>query len=411
MWDVVVAARTRPNFTELPSIIGEETVRRCLEKCGRRLRAVVLTGSLARDEATFIERGNHWCLFGDADFFLVYEQTQRLPSDADLAHLISAIENRLLARGIFGEIGLAAVHPSYIRRLKPRIATYELLTCGRVLWGDAGILSPIPRFSVEEISREDAWRMLCNRTVEFLGHAAEAPLGKAESSSPIAYAAIKLILDTATSYLVFSGAYEPTFRSRAVRLSELARDSATISPASFPLKQFADQVSACTAWKLSEGEKGCDPPVIWKQAVRYAYTLWRWELAQLTDAPASLSDHALWSRWARRQTTLQRAQGWLSLVRRRGWHRSWRSWPRWIRLSFRGTPRYVVYSVAAGLLSRLSDRAEIEGAPLCPDLNWHELRRLLPECAPTSIARGENWRRLAADLIWNYKGFLLTTDA
>src|SRR5260370_22407140 len=149
---------------------------------------MVLTGSLARDEATFVEEVSGWQLLGDADFFLVYEQTSRLPSDGDLVSLISAIEDSLFARGIYGQIGLGAVHPTYLRHLKPRIATYELCNCGQVLWGDARILSLIPSFSVGEISREDAWRMLCNRTIEFLWHAAESPLGESEHSSSCRYA-------------------------------------------------------------------------------------------------------------------------------------------------------------------------------------------------------------------------------
>ncbi|HYT06392.1 MAG TPA: hypothetical protein VEL77_01985 [Rugosimonospora sp.] len=407
-----ISSEKRLKRTELRAIIGEETVRLCLATCGQGLRAIVLTGSLARDEATFVEEDSGWQLLGDADFFLVYEQTSRLPSDGDLVSLISAIEDSLLARGIYGQIGLGAVQPTYLRHLKPRIATYELRTCGRVLWGDARILSLIPSFSVGEISREDAWRMLCNRTIEFLGHAAESPLGEAESSSSFRYAAIKLILDAATSYLVFAGAYEPGFRRRAVRLCELAGESAAISAAPFSLKQFAEQVSACTAWKISDSEKGCDlRPAVWKEAVRHACALWRWELVQLTGAPANLSEDALWTRWVSRLTAPQTARGWLSLARRRGWSKSWRRWPRWVGLSRRGTPRYAMYRVAAGLLSRLSDSAEMDGTPFRLGSNWGELRALLPERVPASVGLEDSWQKLAADLSWNYKSFLLGTDA
>lgn len=402
--------QTRPDLVELSAIIEEETVRLSLHMCGPGLRSVVLTGSLARNEATFIKRKGGWCLLSDADFFLVYEQTSRPPSDADLSSLSSAIQERLLARGIYAQIGLGAVHPSYLRRLKSHIATYELRTCGRVVWGDGGILSLIPSFGVEEICREDAWRMLCNRAVEFLGHAAEIPPFE-ETSSAVSYAAIKLILDTATSYLVFAGAYEPTFRRRSVRLSELACESAAISRAPFALKQFADRVSACTARKVCDSDTDCNlPPSIWKEAVRYAWALWKWELVQLTGASASHSDDALWAQWVSRLTAMQKIGGWLSVAHRRGWHRSWTNWTRWLRLSRRGTPRYLIYRVAAELLSRLSDSAEMEGQSFCLEPNWDELRTLLPEGAPASAARQEDSRQLAADLAWNYKTFLLGTD-
>src|SRR5690242_4138408 len=64
----------RPELAELSAIIGEETVRLCLEKC-EKLGAIILTGSLARGEATFVQEKTGWRVLGDADFFLVYRQT------------------------------------------------------------------------------------------------------------------------------------------------------------------------------------------------------------------------------------------------------------------------------------------------------------------------------------------------
>jgi hypothetical protein len=406
------SSQKRLGSAELSAIIGEETVRLCLEKCGQKLHAIILTGSLARDEATFIPEKTGWRLLGDADLFLVYEQTSRLTSDADLSSLASAIEERLIARGIHGEVGLGAIHPSYLRQLKPRIATYELRNSGRVLWGDAQVLSLIPQFGVEEISREDAWRMLCNRAIEFLANAATGEPGEAQVASSTFYAALKLMLDSATSYLVFAGAYEPTFQSRAARLSQLAGDSAAASAAPFPLKPFADEVSACTAWKLCGTQNNRDfCGSMSKQAVAFATALWRWELLQLTGAPPNLSDDELWSRWASLLTLSQKMRAWLSAARRAGWSRNWRNWPRWMRLSRRGTPRYLVYRVAAGLLSELSRFAETDFATLRLESDPDGLFALLPERAPASAGLDNNWQALAADLAWNYKKFLLGTDA
>jgi len=70
-----------------------------------------------------------------------------------------------------------------------------------------------------------------------------------------------------------------------------------------------------------------------------------------------------------------------------------------------------MYRVAAGLLSRLSDSAEMDGTPFRLGSNWGELRALLPERAPASVGREDSWQKVAADLSWNYKSFLLGTDA
>src|ERR1041384_5894704 len=53
-------------------------------KWGTSLRAVVLTGSLARDEATFVDKGLQRTLLGDADFFLIFHDDAPLPSKSDV---------------------------------------------------------------------------------------------------------------------------------------------------------------------------------------------------------------------------------------------------------------------------------------------------------------------------------------
>ena len=52
----------------LRATIGTETARLCAERYGVHLRAVVLTGSLARDEATWRTDGIKWSALGDAEF-------------------------------------------------------------------------------------------------------------------------------------------------------------------------------------------------------------------------------------------------------------------------------------------------------------------------------------------------------
>src|SRR5689334_13313115 len=124
------SSQKRLGSAELSAIIGEETVRLCLEKCGQKLHAIILTGSLARDEATFIPEKTGWRLLGDADLFLVYEQTSRLTSDADLSSLASAIEERLFARGIDGWVGRGPITPTCLPRWKRRMAPYDLRNSG-----------------------------------------------------------------------------------------------------------------------------------------------------------------------------------------------------------------------------------------------------------------------------------------
>lgn len=378
---------------------------------GDRLHSLLLTGSLARSEATFLFEHDHWHLLGDADFFLVFKEHVSFPHASALEAITLEIENRLLHCGIAAHFGLSSISPQYLRSLQPRIASYELRILGQVVWGDPQILSLIPAFGPEAISREDAWRMLCNRVIEFLEHVPELCSQSMSMSSSLHYATVKLILDSATSYLVFLGQYAPTFRARAEQLRALSKQRGCDVPTPFPLETFSDQVWRCTQWKLSGGAADCDlRPVLWEEAVRYAQLLLRWEMLQLTSAPSAPDDKSLWAHWMRRQTVPHKVRGWLSVLRRRKGYRNWPNWGRWTRLSLRSTPRYLLYQVAMEILVRLPLLTGERGGPPDLDADWAVFQALLPEPVPIQ-STGAGWRQLAAAVVWNYKEFLVDTQA
>ena len=53
-------------------LILDETVALCTQVYKNRLRAIVLTGSVARDEGTFVNTAEGMTLLGDAEFFVVF---------------------------------------------------------------------------------------------------------------------------------------------------------------------------------------------------------------------------------------------------------------------------------------------------------------------------------------------------
>ncbi|HEX9868067.1 MAG TPA: hypothetical protein VGC99_05630 [Candidatus Tectomicrobia bacterium] len=425
----------------LKSAICEQTTRRCLEHFGGTLRAIILTGSLARDEATFVEEGNGWSLLGDVEFVLIFDEGAPLPPVPGIDLLREKIEEGLLQQNIRGHVSLSAVYPAFLRRLRPRIFAYELRTCGQVVWGDRQILFLIPIFSPSDIPLEDAWRLLCNRMVELLEVADELAGTPATLSWRVYYRTVKLYLDMATSYLVFVGAYEPTYRGRAEKLYLLA-DSATPGDAlPFPLADFAERVIACTQAKLlgprsspllpfevrekdkvalplDGGGEGWGWPgkgpgmAFWEEAVAYARSLWRWELARLTGEEGQQADSVLMKSWMQRQPFHHRLRGWLYVLRQRGWHRSWRDWPRWGRRGWQASPRYLVYAAATELFFRLARLLVSCGETRHPDFDCETLRRLLPvaRTADRWDERPALWR-LASDIVWNYHEFVQSTLA
>jgi hypothetical protein len=403
--------RTSRRTKAWKTLICEETVGRCAQAYGDDLQAVVLTGSLARNEATLVEVSSSCHVLGDADFLLLFRERAPLPTNSAVETISRSVERALDERGVDCHVTLSAVHPAYLRKLGREIYAYELRVSGQVLWGDPTLLSLVPTFAASEISREDAWRLLCNRMIEQI----EAVDGLVDTprapSSRIAYPTVKLYLDMATSYLVFAGAYEPTYRRRAERLKALAGAARSGDDAPFPLRDFADRVLACTEAKLlgpGQADRSILAPgtLLCKDTVEYARRLWRWELIRLTGFEAQLSDLALLEVWARLQPLHARLRGWLYVLRHQGWYRSWRNWPRWAAL-WRASPRYHAYAAASELLFRLPRLMAASEGRQEPIVDWHALHGRLPLVHD----RRPGWRPLAADIVWNYHTFLEGTRA
>lgn len=401
--------------------ICEETMRLCVERYSSGLRAVVLTGSLAREEGTCVKENGGWALLSDAEFLLVFHSGAPLPLLGEQDALRQAVERRLEEIGIRCHLLLSACYPEYLAKLGPHIFASELKACGQVVWGDSEVLFHIPRFSASDIPLEDAWRLLCNRMVEHLGVAAALPHRPATPPQGLHYHTVKLCLDMATSFLVFSGAYEPTYRRRAMRLRQLAANTASELQWPFPPGPFVERVSACTDWKLGaadptdglrSGKNAAQGWPFWEEAIACMHHLWRWELIRLTDSAESVSDRRLLQIWTQRQPRAQRLRGWLYVVRRQGWLRSGRQWPRWGCRAWQVSPRYGIYGAASELFPRLpfllrpTDEANRAADG---ELNWQELRSWLPVVRPLTGSRAPSWQEVALEISWNYEEFVVDT--
>lgn len=363
--------------------------------------ALVLTGSVARDEATLSEAAA-----GDAEFVLVVEPTDARKADG--SDLRQAIEAGLLRRGIACKVDVGVMTTAYLARMRPHIFAYELLQHGIAVAGNTHILERIPPFGADDIPFEDALRLLSNRVVELIELAPQVAADKA--LSPMArYRSIKLVLDSATSYLVFRRAYASTYRERAVRLAELGAAQSDDAP--FDLVRFAKVTSACTAWKLNAGNREellnevfPNPLDLWQEAVGAAQLLWRWEMSRLLGIAGQVSNDAMQARWMSRTRARARLHGWLHVVRCCGGVRSWRSWPRWMGLALRATPRDCVYAAAGKLLFRLPCVVRNPDTARDPK-QWQDAADMLP-------AAGEpidTWQGLAGAIARNYRSFLVST--
>lgn len=396
----------------MKDIICDETARLCLQVYRDGLRAVILTGSLARNEGTFVKDDAFGSLLlGDAEFLLLFQDRVELPSEADVEVIQRKIEERVRQRGLHVKITLGTVRTNYLRDLPPSIFAYELRAAGETVGGDPDVLSLIPEFTRADIPPEDAWRMLANRLVEQLQNADELLDGREMLSPRVHYSTVKLYLDMATSLLVFVGGYAPTYEQRADNLATLSRTQGRNASWPFSLEQFTRDVVACTRWKLSTKEPAVDADRgFWEQAVDYAQGLWLWELARLVGSGGDRAPANLMTLWMRRQSLRHRLRGWAYVARRCGWHRSLRRWPHWLPQALTASPRYLVYAAASEVLFAIP-RQLPGGARRTPPELGDALAGYLPVLRNGGLRTGATWDRLAADIVWNYNEFLLGTRA
>jgi hypothetical protein len=407
----------------LREFVGTRVARYCSQAYGTALQNVILTGSLARDEATLIPEEYGWRIPGDAEFILIFRDRARLPEKSGTRTLQDDIETSLFQAGISGQVDLGVAHESYLRGLRPDIFAYELGNCGKVLWGPSTILDAIPKFVSTEIPLEDGWRMLSNRMVEHLETFEEARRRPKALSQQACYRTVKLYLDAATSLLIFVGKYAPSYAERARQLEELAASQSRIGDASLPfdLRKFARRVAECTEWKISSGKPSpslsfsfLNPPGFawWEEAVGYAGELWRWELGRLTQQHAWIPTQELLRLWMRRQNVSRRLQGWLYVARDQGWLRSWRRWPRWAKLAWQASPRYWVYAVGCEMFAAGSRHVQRDSQFSGVDMDWDRLRAHLPVRPALKGSRGlSEWSRMRKEVAWNYERFLTGTRA
>jgi len=396
----------------LGSIVCEKTARICGRHYPDRLRAVMLTGSLARNEATWVTWSEGWKLLGDVEFLLVFEPRSPLPPQPALRSLEQEIQAELGSERIAGHIQLTPVHPRFFAELDRRIFAYELRARGRVVYGDGSVVRLIPELSAADILWEDAWRLLANRVIENLEAAAEVKSCDGPLPPGLRYRTVKLYLDMATSLSVFAGFYAPAYLERCHRLTALAGTPEAGQNWPFPPGPFSEQVSIATDAKL-----GGDPPAatldweFWRQAVQHARSLWQWELARLAGTQDPVPGEDPLRRWIRRQPLAERLRGWIFVWRACGWLRGSRRWLGWARLISNGSPRYCVYQAARTLLDELPGAIENHPERGVAPATRDRVLSHLPVVQGVGPRSAWRWGDLVGEVAWNYHQFLEPTRA
>ena len=379
------------------AFIVSEGARLCAAAAGPGTRAIVLTGSMSRGEATLKRDGAGWRALGDATFLVVSDEPIRL----QVAKLQQEIEGSLSAAAITCKVVVVTSTSAHLRAMKPQIYAYELRERGIVLRGHQDTLRAIPHFRAADIPQEDGWWLLCNRMIEQIEAAATQTNSLHENHTTVRYRIAKLYLAMAACYLLAIGEYLPSYRERAARLEDLAA-SQTRPPAPIPLQHLAKFVSQCTDLKL-RGEALSSPADFpqWHHAVSDAEALWRWTLTRILSASASASRNDLLAALAAQQPILARAKGWVraAYVSPSAFIHNWH---RWARLACSRSPRYLVYGAASELFFATPEPDAITGNELA------EIMARLP-LAPSPACQQLSWRAAAKLVAHNFHLFLEST--
>jgi len=398
---------------ERAEIVIQRVTKVCHSRFGSGLRALILTGSLARGEGSLQAEPGAGEAAGDAEFILVLQDGVSEPEPAEAAALAAEMENECAAAGIVCKAGLAIGHADILRQMRPHIFAYETKFRGRVVLGEEAILGLIPEFTPSDIPLEDAWRLLSNRMIELLEAFSEDGFSQRELvGRAIQYRTIKLQLDMATSLLLFLGRYAPSYTERCESLKCLAKGNNSEGDLPFSLRELADAVEASTDWKLNHGGS-VDGRAEWSwvlRTCRSAYQLWDWELQRMTGKRDGASTEKCLLAM-KKQPQAARFRGWLVVLRECGLPLTERPWRRWLRLSRSASPRYWTYAVAGELFSRMDSLFAIEqiARPAGPEIAT--LASQLPVTPPGEGGDPKSWVALMRTVAWNYHEFLEKTRA
>ncbi len=382
----------------------------------RKPLAVLLTGSFARGEGSALLIGKRLKSLSDMEFLVL------CPPGSDLRSVQQALDNQarclanwLASRDIECELEFNAVDGEYLRRIRPHIFGYELLTHARTVWGDESILASAPRFPASAIPRWDAWRMLNNRMLEQLQWAEVSERCDSAWLQSASYHILKCYLDLATIVLILEGRYRSKYVERAIVLAEWA-SVASQDGVAFAVA-LADLVAECTKFKLHPDARRLplginldqDPRQLSAEIrcamidlVCLTHQVWQWAAIRFAGLARESrpGDETLREAVLRIQPLREKLHGWAKItlmpeVRKQpGFSR------RVGKLLFKASPRHLIYSVASSLYFQLPE-AIMGKAPEVADQE-----NLLPVCFVRHANESRPWWRLRADVLLSWNLFL-----
>jgi hypothetical protein len=371
-------------------------------------KAAILTGSAARDEATFLYNPSGTLWLSDIEMVVVIPDSASLADSARELRLLSArLEQDLKEHGTSVAVDLQPASEGALRAFQRNLFGYEFRVHGKQLFGDRDYLKDLPALSAREIPMEDAWRLLSNRMVEWLDFGSKEPLFSAPEQF---YRLTKQYLDLITSLSLIAGRYSDRYETRAAVLTDL-QDWLSHRPRELPMQSLFGGATLAYNFKRNPNAPeyawllDCKPEAFraglasagWSwmaddlSAIQVA--AWDWELATLSSiqvtSPAAMLRAIpavyTWRPWLK---------GWARLVLKPDLRDGAVFFTRFARLFPVANPRGLVF-----LCARLLADPQNGGS----EATLNHVRRLLPVMYPGGSKSREH---LVQQCVTNWKAYL-----
>lgn len=167
------------------------------EWAGESCVAMVLAGSHATGEGAWCIHEGRTLTLSDLDVYIVLPDEPACRAAVARARLgQEGLAARLLELGVAAPLETCFRTAAGLRRLPAKPGTIELVRRGRVVFGDAGVLASLPRWSASDVPREETLLLLENRGLELLlarSFRASDPLGALRAR----HALLKAVADLA----------------------------------------------------------------------------------------------------------------------------------------------------------------------------------------------------------------------
>jgi len=240
-------------YTELDNAAVEKTVDRIITDAIAQMvahfhpRSIILAGSLARGEATILDRGGKPKFLSDCEITLVSNRyitprriRQKLVSITAAESEPKFVIGSSLALPVYPIIPLTPV------LWKPTLWNYDLKYGSRTLYGK-DYVSQMPDFHPEQIPAWEGIRLIFNRIAEALRYFPE-DLSAPEQEQEAAFWMSKIIMACQDALLIAAGRYHVSSRMRNDSFPEVLGQN-------FPeleekLPQFASLAAKATNYKL-----------------------------------------------------------------------------------------------------------------------------------------------------------------